>query len=117
MPHPAKSERRSLTVVVLDTLTRLAVAAQSTPQPRTVPIRSRRSSLAKSGWLAAGVLLALAGTAIVVMALLGGPDELASLPPQAQDQARPVASPATAELAPPATLSSRHAEAPTPPIR
>ena len=106
MPHPAKSERRSLTVVVLDTLTRLAVAAQYTPRPRTVPIRSRRSNLARSGCLAAGVLLALAGTATVVVALLGGPDELASLPPQAQAQARPAASPATAELAPPATASA-----------
>lgn len=103
MPQPAKPERRSVTVMVLDTLTRLAVAAQSTPQPR-----AGRSKVAASGWLAAGVLLAVAGTTTAVTALLRGPDDLASLPPQAQAPA-PAASRSTAEPAPPAAASARTA--------
>ena len=93
----ARRERRSPTVVLLDAMMRLAIAAQSGPQPKLRPAgRTRRGSV---GWLAAGIVLAVAGTAIVVAVLIRGPGDLASLPPRAPDRAR-VAEPAPS-VAPP----------------
>jgi len=97
MAEPARRERRSPTVVLLDALMRLAIAAQSGPEPKLRPAgRSRRSSV---GWLAAGIVLAVAGTALVVAVLIRGPGDLASLPPRAPDRAR-VAEPAASTVPP-----------------
>lgn len=99
MSDAPRRERRSPMVILLDAAMRLAVAAQSTPQPRVQAAgRTRRTGM---GWLALGVLLAVAGTAVVVGALLDGPDDLASLPPHT-----PVRTPAVVEPAPSAALSA-----------
>ena len=86
-----RRERRSPMVILLDAAMRLAVAAQATPQPRVQAARRpRRTGM---GWLALGVLLAVAGTTVVVGALLDGPDDLASLPPHAPVRKPPAAGP------------------------
>ncbi|UQU61940.1 hypothetical protein COUCH_23170 [Couchioplanes caeruleus] len=91
MPDATRRERRSPSVMLLDALMRLALAAQSGPQPKLRPAgRGRRGTV---GWLVAGVLLAVAGTAVVVAVVVRGPGDLASLPPRAPDKAR-VAEPA-----------------------
>jgi hypothetical protein len=75
-------------VMLLDAAMRLAVAAQSGPQPRLQAAgRPRRGGVV---WLVAGAVLAVAGTGVVVGALLTGRDDLASLPPHATARA-PVA--------------------------
>jgi len=81
MSDAPRPERRSPMVMLLDAATRLALAAQAKPQPRVQPAGSSRR--AGIGWLAAGVLLAVAGIAVVVAALLAGPGELSLLPPHA----------------------------------
>ena len=101
MAAEPRRERRSPTVVVLDALMRLAIAAQAGPQPKLRPAgRGRRGTV---GWLAAGIVLAVAGTAVVVAVLIHGPGDLASLPPRAPDRAR-VAEPAPS-AAPPETVA------------
>lgn len=90
-----RKERRSLMVMLLDAAMRLAIAAQASPQPRVVTAGTNRRG--RLGWLALGVLLAVAGTAVVVGALLKGPDDLSSLPPHTPGRA-PVADPSTSGL-------------------
>ncbi|MEV4702789.1 cellulose binding domain-containing protein [Actinoplanes sp. NPDC049316] len=100
MAEASRRERRSPSVMLLDALMRLAIAAQSGPQPKVRPAgRSRRGAV---GWMVAGVLLAVAGTAVVVAAVIRGPGDLASLPPRAPDKAR-VAEPAPSTLLPGST--------------
>ena len=95
MSEPPRKERRSLMVMLLDAAMRLAIAAQAKPEPKVVVAgKSRR---ARVGWLALGVLLAVAGTAVVVGALLNGSDELSSLPPHAPGRAS-VADPAPSAM-------------------
>ena len=105
MAQGTRRERRSPTVVLLDALMRLAVAAQTGPQPKLRPAgRGRRNTV---GWLAAGIVLAVVGTAVVVAVLIRGPGDLASLPPRAPDRAR------VAEPAPSAAPPESAAAAPT----
>ncbi|MGA5302565.1 cellulose binding domain-containing protein [Nucisporomicrobium flavum] len=102
-PDPTRRERRSPSVMLLDALMRLAVAAQSGPQPKLRPAgRGRRGTV---GWLVAGVLLAVAGTAVVVAVVVRGPGDLASLPPRAPDKAR-VAEPAPSTARPGSTTAA-----------
>ncbi|MCA2217807.1 cellulose binding domain-containing protein [Jidongwangia harbinensis] len=88
MSDAPRRERRSPMVMLLDAAMRLAVAAQSGPQPRLEAAgRPRRAGMV---WLVAGAVLAVAGTGVVVGTLLTGRDDLASLPPHATARA-PVA--------------------------
>lgn len=81
MSDAPRRERRSPMVMLLDAATRLAIVAQAKPQPRIQAAGNpRRAGMI---WLAAGALLAVAGTAVVVAALLAGPGDLALLPPHA----------------------------------
>jgi hypothetical protein len=88
-------------VMLLDAAMRLALAAQAGPEPRLRPAgRTRRVG---TGWLVTGAVLAVAGTGIVIGALVTGRYDLASLPPHAAAR-QPAAAPAPApESAPPAT--------------
>jgi hypothetical protein len=72
--------RRSPSVVLLDAMLGMAAAVQSGNLPGVRPgtTKRRRPGL---GWLIMGVLVAGAGTALLVSAVLRGPGGLAALPP------------------------------------
>jgi hypothetical protein len=81
MSDAPRRERRSPMVMLLDAATRLAIVALAKPQPRVRAAGNpRRAGMI---WLVAGVVLAVAGTAVVVGALLAGPGDLSLLPPHA----------------------------------
>jgi hypothetical protein len=91
-------------VMLLDAATRLAIAVQAKPQPRVQAAGgSRRAGI---GWLAAGVLLAVAGIAVVVGALLAGPGDLSLLPPHA-----PIRTPAAVDPVPSAARATEESVA------
>ena len=94
MSDVPRRERRSPMVMLLDAAMRLAISAQSGPKPRLeVPGRRRRGI----GWLmlgGAGALVAAAGAAVVIIALLKGPAGLASLAPHTPTRTPVVSAPA-----------------------
>jgi hypothetical protein len=104
MPDAPRRERRSPMVMLLDFAMRLALAAQTGPEPKLVPAgRARRVGV---GWLVAGAVLAVAGTGVIVGALVTGRFDLASLPPHAaarQPAAAPAPAPAPESVTPTTT--------------
>jgi hypothetical protein len=114
MNESPRQPRRSLVVMLLDAMLGLMTAVQigNLPGVRGGTVGSRRR--AGLAWLVTGVLAAVAGTAILVSALLRTPDGLADLPP-----AGVVAAPApTSGAAAPSTTTrpspSRASPSPSP---
>jgi hypothetical protein len=105
-------------VMLLDAAMRLAISAQSGPQPRLeVPGRRRRGG---TGWLAlggAGALIAVAGAAVIITALLNGPADLSSLAPHAPTRTPVASAPASpsASAGPSASAAMRTPASPPSP--
>jgi hypothetical protein len=105
-------------VMLLDAAMRLAISAQAGPKPRLeVPGRRSRRGI---GWLTvggAGALLAVAGAAVVIVALLKGPAGLSALGPHAPARTPVASAPASPSMtaSPSASPSTRATASPSSP--
>ncbi|GIE95550.1 cellulose binding domain-containing protein [Paractinoplanes rishiriensis] len=91
MNESSSRPRRSPSVVLLDAMLGMAAAVQSgnLPGVRTGTTKRRRPGIV---WLIMGVLVAGAGTALLVSAILRGPGGLAALPPAGVAAPAPIVS-------------------------